>query len=119
MSMNSIADGVASFKLPEFKAAIKLKQPAKGIVDTIVPSKVQEDPSKTPDVVKVSAPVSVTDKNPARGMSHIAESYDATGKVITKYMDSANNIIYQTPSEMVLKTQELMADSQTTTNIKG
>jgi hypothetical protein len=50
-------------------------------------------------------------------MSHIAESYDARGNVITKYMDSSNKVIYQTPSEMVVKTQELMTTTQSATNI--
>jgi hypothetical protein len=34
-------------------------------------------------------------------------------------MDSSNNIIYQTPSEMVVKTQELMTNTQAAKNIKG
>ena len=117
MGMNSIADGVATFKLPALNAAIQLKRPAKDTTESVVSSKAQEDPAKVSDAVKVS--VTVADKKPVRGMSHIAESYDATGKVITKYMDSSNNVIYQTPSELVVKTQELMTTTQAATNIKG
>jgi hypothetical protein len=119
MSMNSIADGVATFKLQAFKAEMQLKKPEKDTGEAVVFSKGTEGPSKTSDAVKESAPASVADKNPVRGMSHIAESYDARGKVITKYMDSSNNVIYQTPSEMVVKTQELMTNNQAATNITG
>ncbi len=119
MGMNSIADGVATFKLPALNAAIQLKRPVKDATEPVVSTKVQEDTSKVSDAIKVSSPVAVADKKPVRGMSHIAESYDATGKVITKYMDNSNNVIYQTPSEMVVKTQELMTSTQAATNIKG
>jgi hypothetical protein len=115
MSMNSIADGLATFKLPTFTAAVQSKPPGKSTADTVVSSKALEDPSKTADAVKPPA----ADKNTVRGMSHIAESYDATGNVITKYMDSSNKVIYQTPSEMVIKTQELMIKTQAATNIKA
>jgi hypothetical protein len=117
--MNSIADGVATFKLQTFKSGMQLKQPVKETAETVVSSKITEDSSKNPDTVKVSAPASIVDKNPVRGMSHIAESYDANGKVITKYMDSSNNVIYQTPSEMVVKAQELMTNNQVATSING
>jgi hypothetical protein len=60
----------------------------------------------------------VADKNPVREMSHVAESYDGKGNVITKYMDSSNEVIYQTPSESVLRTQALMSNTQVATNIK-
>jgi len=119
MSMNSIADGMATFKLPAFRSAIQLNRSVKDTDNTVAPSKGQEVSSKVPDADKASAPASVADKNPARGMSHIAESYDARGKVITKYMDSSNNVIYQTPSELVVKTKELMTNTQAATNIKG
>ena len=119
MSVNSIADGVATFKLPAFNTASQLKQPAKGTAGAVTPSKTQEEPSKVADALKVSAPASVSEKDPVRGMSHVSESYDARGKVITKFMDSSNNVVYQTPSELVVKTQELMTNTQAATNIKG
>jgi len=119
MSMNSIADGVATFKLPAFNSAFQVKQLGKDAAGTVVPSKAQENSSKIPDAGKVSAPVIVAEKNPVREMSHIAESYDARGNVITKYMDSSNDVIYQTPSESVLRTQELMSNTQAATNVKA
>ena len=119
MSVNSIADSMATFKLPAFKSSFQLKSPVKDVVGTAVTSKVQEVPSITPDAAKASAPESGTGKNPVREMSRVTESYDARGNVITKYTDSSNNIIYQTPSESVLRTQELMSKTQAVTNIKA
>ena len=112
MSVNSIAEGVATFRLPVFNTARQLKQPVK---DTNVPV----DSSKVSDVVKASVPAGIAEKNPVRGMSHITESYDARGNMITKFIDSSNNVIYQTPSEMVVKAQELMTNTQAATDIKG
>lgn len=119
MSMNSIADGAATFKLPAFNNTVPVKQSVKDTAETVVASKVQDASPKPPEADKVPLQASAADKSPARGMSHVVESYDSKGKVLTKYMDSSNNVIYQTPSEMVLKTQELMTNTQATTNIKG
>jgi hypothetical protein len=119
MSMNSIVDGMASSTLPAFKSAVQLKAPLKDAVDVVVPPKVRNGSTMGHDAAKVSAPVSVADKNPVREMSRVSESYDARGTVITKYTDSSNNVIYQTPSESVLRTQELMSKTQAATSIKA
>lgn len=118
MSINSITDGVTTFKLPEIKVAGNPKQPAKDTSEVVVQPIIQKD-SKVTDTSKVVTPVGKVDQNAVRAMSHVAESYDAKGNTITKYMDSSNNVIYQTPSELVIKTQELMAKTQATANIKG
>ena len=115
MSVNSIAEGMATFKLPAIKLSVQLKPPVKDMVGAAVASKVQD----TPDAAKLSVPESGADKNSVREMSRVTESYDARGNVITKYTDSSNNIIYQTPSESVLRTQELMSKTQAATSIKA
>ena len=119
MSVNSIADSMATFKLPAFKSSLQLKPPVKDIVGASVTSKAQEVPAIVPDVGKTSAPESGANNNPVREMSRVTESYDIRGNVITKYTDSSNNLIYQTPSESVLRTQELMSKTQTVTSIKA
>ena len=119
MSVNSIADSMATFKLPAFKSSFQLKPSVKDEVGASVTSKVQEAPSIAPDVGKTSAPDSGANKNAVREMSRVTESYDDRGKVITKYTDSGNNVIYQTPSESVLRTQELMSKTQAATSIKA
>ncbi|MFZ4860484.1 MAG: hypothetical protein ACOYL3_29345 [Desulfuromonadaceae bacterium] len=112
MNINSIADGMSSFKAPFIKSANQIKQPVKDTAGMVAPSKIQEDPSKVFDAVNAPTP-----KNTVREMSRVSESYDARGNVITKYTDSRSNVIYQTPSEAVLRTQELMSKTQAT-NIK-
>ena len=119
MSMNSIADGAAMFKLPAFNITVPVKQSVKDTAETAMASKVQVASPKPSEAVKVPLQASAADKRPARGMSHVVESYDSKGKVLTKYMDSSNNVIYQTPTEMVIKAQELMTNTQAATNIKG
>ena len=119
MSVNSIAEGMATFKLPAIKSSVQIKPPVKEGVGATVATKVQDVSSKTPDAAKAPAPESGADKNAVREMSRVTESYDARGNVITKYTDSSNNIIYQTPSESVLRTQELMSKTQAATSIKA
>jgi hypothetical protein len=102
MSVNSIADGMAIFKLPTYKSAVEVKLPAK----------VESSDAALPDA-------SAADKKPTRGMNHVTESYDANGRVVTKFMDSSNHVIYQTPSETAVKTLEMMTNTQATANVKG
>ena len=111
MSVNSIADAMATFKLPAF-TSVQLKQPVKDVVGAAVTSKAQEVPSIAPNVDKASAPESGAEKSLVREMSRVTESYDARGNVITKYTDSSNNVIYQTPSESVVRARQLMATAQ-------
>lgn len=58
-------------------------------------------------------------ENPVRTMSHVVEVYNQQGKVRIKFMDSKNNTIYQIPTEMVAKMEDLMMKPETATNIKG
>ena len=103
MSVNSIADGMAIFKLPTFKSSADVKQPAKAV---------------GPYDATLSA-MATTDKKPTSGLKHITESYDAKGNVVTKFMDSSNNVIYQTPSETAVKTLEMMTNTHAAANVKG
>lgn len=54
-----------------------------------------------------------------RHMSHVVEVYNPQGKRRLKFMDSSNNVIYQFPSEMVAKVQDLMMNPDTATDKKG
>lgn len=58
-------------------------------------------------------------KQPERTMRHVVQTYNLQGKVRIKFLDSHNNVIYQIPSEMVAKTQDLMTKTQAAANIKG
>ena len=117
MSVNSIADGMAAFNQAIFKSTVQLKPPVKDATGAAL--KVQDSPSKVPDAAKAPDSVILADNNPVREMSRVSESYDAKGNVITKYTDSSNNIIYQTPSESLIRTRELMDKAQAGTSIKA
>ncbi len=96
MGMNPLTDGAQR---------VQFKPTVKNIAETVTPS-------TAADVLKVSAPVSTILNDAVRQMSHISDSYDANGNIITKYMDSSNNVIYQTPSESVVEARELMAKAK-------
>ena len=55
----------------------------------------------------------VADKGSGAGAaaSKVEFVYDLKGDLITKYMDSANRLVYQTPSELMLRMQEAAAKS--------
>lgn len=42
----------------------------------------------------------------------VVESYNQQGKLRTKYLDSKNNVVYQLPSETVLKMEEQVAKAE-------
>lgn len=56
---------------------------------------------------------------PARAMSHVVEVYNIHGKVRTKFLDSHNNLIYQIPSEMKAKMEDLMMKPETAADTKA
>jgi hypothetical protein len=45
--------------------------------------------------------------------------YDQKGELITKYMDSANRLVYQTPSELMLRMKESAPKPELSVNMKA
>ena len=45
--------------------------------------------------------------------------YDQNGDLITKFMDTANRLVYQTPSELMLHLKETAAQSASSVNTKA
>lgn len=43
-------------------------------------------------------------------------AYDSNGELVTKYLDTANRLVYQSPSEMALFLRETEAKSKATVN---
>lgn len=125
MSVNSITGNVAQFQLQSMQPAGSMD---KSVKDTSAP----KDQLST-KVVKVSPLDAITDSNkstaikktvvssnqPAGIVSHVVESYNQYGKVRVKFMDSRNNVVYQTPSEMVAKIEDQMKTPNTSANVKG
>jgi hypothetical protein len=70
--------------------------------------------AKQAQVTGISAP-----EKPAREMSHVVEVYNIHGKVRTKFLDSHNNLIYQIPSEMKAKLEDLMMKPETSADTKA
>jgi len=128
MDVKSISGGAVAFK-PQSLNDAGINHSAKVTLSTPVSSENQTTQvggltsganSKVSTANKPS-PVTLNESNekPVRAMSHVVESYNSQGKVRIKFLDSNNNVIYQIPSEMVAKTQDLMTNSQAATNIKG
>lgn len=59
------------------------------------------------------------DRKPAGVVSHVVVSYNLRGEMRTKFEDSRNNVVYQVPSVMVAKMQDLMMSMNVTTNVEG
>jgi len=87
--------------------------PQQNKVDSTVNSKSAAQDKKAAVVSNESS------KKKVREMSHVVQSYNLQGKVRVKFMDNNNNVIYQIPSEMVAKTEDLMLTPNTSADLKG
>ncbi|MDD2899473.1 MAG: hypothetical protein PHI31_12260 [Desulfuromonadaceae bacterium] len=98
-------------------AVVKDPTPAKAEIQNAV------DPQADDKVTLSSKPLSVAkaanSSKPAGVVSHVVVSYNLRGEMRTKFVDSRNNVVYQMPSEMVAKMQDLMMTVNTSTNVKG
>lgn len=129
MPVNSITGDVAVSTLKALNTADSLYRPVRGTSLTNEQSSNQSVPSSAVDANfnnKISPvnnqPPSAdieTQKKPVRTMSHVVESYNLQGKARTKFIDSNNDVIYQIPTEMVAKMEDLMLKPETSTNTKG
>jgi hypothetical protein len=54
---------------------------------------------------------------PAGVVNHVVISYNEEGKLRTKFVDSRNNVVYQTPSELAARLEDQLLTSKTSTNI--
>ena len=129
MSVNSISGNVAAFQTEPVKAAAFVDKAAKGIpVSNIQPS-VKAEQASPLDIVtdnkisvetkKAAEKNNVSSNQSAGIVSHVVESYNQHGKVRVKFMDSRNNVVYQTPSEMVARLEDQMMSPNTSANVKG
>lgn len=60
-------------------------------------------------------------KNETSGVaaSKVDFVYDVNGELITKYLDTANRLVYQTPSELMLRMRGSGAKSEVSVNTKA
>lgn len=129
MPVESISGSVTSFKMPSLPVEVKSgKSPVElnstkdqpsakagpaNITDTLTNDKVSVA-NKTLSIVGVEK-----NSKPAGVVSHVVVSYNQRGEMRTKFEDSRNNVVYQIPSEMVAKMQDLMMTTSTSTDVKG
>lgn len=58
-------------------------------------------------------------KKPERLMTHVVETYDPNGKLLIKFVDSKNNVLYQIPPEMASKIEGQMTKANTSADISA
>ena len=129
MSVDTISGSVAAFQMESVKKAGSLNKAGKDAPapnDQLSMKAVQVSPldaitdNNIPTVIKKTAATrNVSSSQPAGIVSHIVESYNQYGKVRIKFMDSRNNVVYQTPSEMVAKIEDQMKAPNTSADVKG
>jgi hypothetical protein len=128
MSVSSITERVATLTLKPATSITASVQPAnvpsqardKGAIETAQPLPTNSKAiAKAQPAAKQSALAAGTQIKVVRHMSHVVEVYNPQGKKRLKFMDSSNNVIYQFPSEMAAKVEDLMMKSDTSTDKKG
>ena len=130
MSIDSVTAG--TFQMQPLKTTGSIDASVKGTTETnsqplsksAVQPQIIADSNTGDKVSQTKKPLVGTSnvgssKQPVRAMSHVVQTYNPEGKVRIKYTDSHNNVIYQIPTEMVAKTQDLMTNTQAATNVNG
>jgi len=119
MNISSITtDSAARYLLQPVKPKVPTDSTAKSAVDLAdQPTDQAEQTAAVAD--KLPQPVANLRNAVTTGVvTHVVVSYDKQGKVLTKFVDSRNNVVYQTPSELAAKLEEQISASSTSTNIK-
>jgi hypothetical protein len=90
-------------------------------VDTInisSQSRVAISDAKSEDIKRQEANKSSINNVSDAPTSKVQVAYDLNGELITKYMDTSSRLIYQTPSEIMLKLKESALKSDLTVDMK-
>ena len=139
MSVNSITGGGTSFQIQSLTSAVSSDQQIPAASSTNDQSSNKAAQAKAVDAnaandislaknnnlansnnpLKQALVAKNSTSKPAGVVSHVVVSYNYQGKMRTRFEDSRNNVVYQIPSEMVAKMEDLMMKQETTTDIKG
>ena len=125
MSINFISGDLASLALQPLKPTVSLDQPLKGTTATnghqLTSHAVDVNITNTDFAVKeqTSGDHTTSNDKPVRMMNHVVVEYNRHGNIRIKFMDSANYVIYQIPSEMVTKIEDQMLNLGTTATTEG
>ena len=69
---------------------------------------------------KKEATTKVADSEPSvRAMGKVQFAYDLKGDLSVRYMDASNRLIYQVPSELMMRLKEAAAKSDSSVNTKA
>jgi hypothetical protein len=129
MSVNSITGNLAQFQMQPMQPngstdkSVKETPASNDQLSTkavqVSPLDALTDNNKSTAIKKTAVASNAGSSQPAGIVSHVVESYNQYGKVRVKFMDSRNNVVYQTPSEMVAKIEDQMKAPNTSANVKG
>lgn len=128
MSVTSIYEGRAAIAFKDTTSVISTVQQASGpslsigkdSIEAAQPiATVSGTTNKITPALKQYAHANVKQYINIGRMSHVVEMYNPQGKKRLQFMDSNNNVIYQSPSEMTDKIKELMMNSDTSVIKKG
>lgn len=130
MSVNPVTNDLNSSQFLKLMPSAAQEQQDPKVVPEKKPAVDPSSQSNNPNSVindKISietSPLKETPKNsstkaPVGVVSHVVVSYNQQGEIRTKFVDSRNNVVYQIPSEMVAKIEDLMMKPNTSTDIKG
>ena len=129
MSVNTISGNVAAVQMQPVKTTVAADKTVTGALASndlqsikavlASPLDAATDTKRATAIRKTTEKSNVSNSQPAGIVSHVVESYNQYGKVRTKFMDSRNNVVYQTPSEMVAKIEDQMMTPNTSANVKG
>ena len=75
--------------------------------------------AKTKKTAKKEAKTSNTDERSDSAMAKVQFVYDLKGELSVRYLDKANNLIYQVPSELMLQMREAASKSEVSVNTKA
>jgi len=121
MSVNSITGATAPYNVPTVNSSASEDKTARSRSSKSEPvaadNKSNSADAKVVDLVTSSMQkASVTAANGSQEsdqvVRRVVESYNQQGKLRTKYLDSKNNVVYQLPSETVLKMEDQVAKAE-------
>lgn len=127
MGVDSITGSVAAYQMQALKTTGSLDKTGKPAAATKDQAAGKSAQAVTLDLstkgalpAKTSpAATSESAKEPAGIVNHVVVSYNQQGKMRTRFEDSRNNVVYQTPSEMVASLEDQMLRPASSTSIKG
>lgn len=100
-------------------AAAQQRQEANPALAKVLDSRPDKQESPVESTLLTDKKARENRTKPPGVVHHVVVSYNQFGKVRTKFMDSRNNVVYQVPSELVARVEDLMLKPENSTNTTG